>query len=117
MNKGKRGRKFGRMRDQRHALLRSLAQALVLSGKITTTQARAKELRSFIEKIVTKSKTDTLYARRSNSKNFKDKTAQHKLISDIAPRFKDRKGGYVRIVKRVPRRTDSAKMAVIEFVS
>ncbi|MFY9457316.1 MAG: 50S ribosomal protein L17 [Candidatus Spechtbacterales bacterium] len=117
MSNRKRGRKFGRMRDQRHALLRSLAQALVLHGKIVTTEARAKELRSFIEKIVTKSRTGTLYARRSNAKNFKDKAAQVKIISDIAPRYKDRNGGYTRIIKRVPRRTDSAKMAVIEFVS
>lgn len=117
MSKIKRGRKFGRLRDQRNALLRSLAQALVLHGKITTTEARAKELRSFIEKIVTKSRTGTLYARRSNTKSFKDKSAQTKIISDIAPRYKERRGGYTRIVKRAPRRTDSAKMAVIEFVS
>ncbi len=95
----------------------SLAQALVLRGKITTTEAKAKELRGFIEKIVTKSKADTLYARRSSAKSFKDKAAAVKIIKDIAPRYKDRNGGYVRIVKRVPRRSDSAKMAVIEFVS
>lgn len=116
MNKGKRGRKFGRMRDQRHALLRGLAQALILGGKITTTEAKAKELRRYIEKIVTKSKTDTLNARRSNAKNFRNKAAQSKLILDIAPKFKDRKGGYTRIIRRVSRRTDAAKMAVIEFV-
>ena len=116
MSKIRRARKFGRLRDRRHALLRGLAQALVLRGKITTTEAKARELRSFIEKIVTKSKTDTLYARRANAKNFNDKVAALKIIKDIAPRYKDRNGGYTRIVKRVPRRTDAARMAVIEFV-
>lgn len=117
MSKIRRARKFGRLRDRRHALLRSLAQALVLRGKITTTEAKARELRSFIEKIVTKSKANTLYARRASAKNFKDKAAALKIIKDIAPRYKDRKGGYTRIVKRMPRRSDSAKMAMIEFVS
>jgi large subunit ribosomal protein L17 len=116
MGKIRRARKFGRLRDPRHALLSSLAQALVLRGKITTTEAKAKELRRVIEKIVTRSKADTLYARRLNAKTFKDKTAALKIIKDIAPRYKARSGGYTRIVKRAPRRSDAARMAIIEFV-
>jgi len=116
MNKGKRGKKFGRKRDQRAALMRSLAQALVLREKITTTHAKARELRSYIEKFVTKSKNDTVNTRRMIAKDFRDAKAAKKLVSDIGPRYKERSGGYTRIIKRVPRKNDSAKMAIIEFV-
>jgi len=116
MNKAKRGKKFGRKRDERTALMRSLAQALVLHEKITTTEAKARELRGYIEKIVTKSGKGTLNSRRMIARDFRDVKAAKKLFSDIGPRYKARNGGYTRIIKRVPRKTDSAKMAVIEFV-
>lgn len=115
MRKNKKGRKFGRKRDQRRALLESLARALVLHGHISTTEAKAKELRSFIEPIITKSKTGSLQNIRSANKLF-DEKASKKLILDIGPRYKERKGGYTRITRRVSRKTDSAKMAVIELV-
>lgn len=116
MNKAKRGKKFGRKRDERTALMRGLAQALVLHEKITTSEAKARELRGYIEKIVTKSKKDTVNTRRMIARDFRDAKAAKKLVSDIGPRYRARNGGYTRIIKRVPRRTDSAKMAVIEFV-
>lgn len=116
MNKNKRGKKFGRKRDQRHALLRGLAQSLVLHERIRTTEPKAKELRSYIEKLVTKAKKDTVATRRFVARDFADKKAIQKLVSDIGPRYRDRSGGYTRIIKRAPRRIDAAKRAVIEFV-
>ena len=109
------GKKFGRKRDQRKALLRSLARALVLHGRISTTEAKAKELRTFIEPIITKSKIESVQTIRFLGRFFGEDVSR-KLISDIGPKYKDRNGGYTRITKRNPRKTDSAKLAVIEFV-
>ena len=116
MNKAKRGRKFGRKRDERRALLRGLAQALFLREKISTTEAKAKELKSYAEKIITKTKIDTVAARRQIAKDLPNSITLKKLFTEIGPRYKDRKGGYTRVIKRIPRRTDSAKMAIIELV-
>ncbi len=116
MRKRKRGRKFSRKRDQRRALLKNLGSALVLREKIKTSEAKAKELRSFIDRSVTHAKkNDALYARRILARRFPPRVAK-KLMSEIGPRYKTRKGGYTRITKLVPRTRDSARMAVIEFV-
>ena len=116
MNKAKRGRKFGRTRKKRLALLRSLAQALILHEKITTTEPKARELRIYMEKTITRSRKGGLSARRFAAVNFGDERAAKKLVGEIAPRYNKRQGGYTRIVKREPRKTDSARMATIEFV-
>ncbi len=115
MHKGKKGRKFGRKTGVRGALLRSLSRALILNEKITTTQEKAKELKKFIEPFITKSKDDSLVTRRFFARFFDEKAAR-KLMSSVGPRYKERKGGYTRIIKRAPRKSDSAKMSVIEFV-
>jgi len=116
MNKAKRGRKFGRKRDERRALLRGLAQALILSEKISTTEAKAKELKSYIEKIITKAKNDTVATRRLIAKDLPNSITMKKLFSELGPRYKERSGGYTRVIKRIPRKTDSAKMAIVELV-
>ncbi|OGZ58256.1 MAG: 50S ribosomal protein L17 [Candidatus Spechtbacteria bacterium RIFCSPHIGHO2_02_FULL_43_15b] len=115
MNKQTQGRKFGRERDQRRALLKSLARALILHGKIETTEAKAKELRVFIEPIITGSKANTIHKRRLISKRLGPDTVK-KLFSEIREKYSDRKGGYTRITKVGSRRGDSARMAVIELV-
>ena len=115
MNKNKKGRKFGRKRDQRKALLKSLARALILHGKIATTEAKAKELRMFIEPMVTRSKDKSLQNVRFLNRYF-DKIVLKKLFVDIGPKYTERNGGYTRVTKRTPRKTDSAKMAIVEFV-
>jgi len=115
MHKAKQGKKFGRKRDQRAALMRSLARSLILHEKIKTTESKARELRSYIEPIVTKSKNNTLSSKRLVGRNF-DSVVVKKLFSDIGPRYKERKGGYTRIVKLLPRKNDAAKTAMIEFV-
>lgn len=111
-----RNRKFGRPARQRKALLRSLARALVEHGRIQTTEAKAKELRPFIERMVTHGKKGTLAARRGIASEIGE-TLGAKLVDTIAPQYKERAGGYTRVVKLPPRQSDSARMAVIEFVS
>lgn len=109
-------RKFGRKRDQRNALLRSLALSLVTHGKIKTTQARAKEVRPFIEKLITRGKNNNLFARRLVARRIGNKEAGKKIVNEIAPANEKRNGGYTRIIKLPQRRGDASPMAVIEFV-
>ncbi|MEX2514895.1 MAG: 50S ribosomal protein L17 [Candidatus Paceibacterota bacterium] len=112
-------KKLGRVKNQRKALLCSLTEALVDHGQITTTEAKAKALRPFVEKLITKARAgDDQQTRRLLIKrlNGRKETAA-KLIQDIAPQYKDRNGGYTRIVKLPPRKSDSAKQAIIQFVS
>ncbi len=108
-------RKLGRTSGQRKALLASLARSLVLEEKIKTTEAKAKELRPFIEKMVTNGRKGTLASRRQAVSVLGDEAGK-KIVTDISERFKDRNGGYTRITKLPLRKSDSAKMAVIEFV-
>ena len=114
MKKRKKGRKLSRKRDQRKALLASLAESLILKEKIKTTEAKAKEVSGFVEKKITKAKAGTLVARRILTKFFSEKTVK-KLVNEIGPKYKDRKGGYTRITKLGARKGDGAKMAIIEL--
>lgn len=107
--------KLTKSRDQRKALLRSLVSSLILKEKITTTEAKAKKLRSFLEKSISRAKRDNLANRRMLLKDFSKKVL-NKLTKELGPRYKDRPGGYSRIIKISPRRTDSAKMAIIELI-
>jgi len=112
-------RKFGRDHAGRIALLRSLALSLIETEHIQTTEARAKELRPFIEKMVTRGRAADLASRRliiSRLGGVSGESGAKKLIDDIAPRYKERAGGYTRIVKLPRRGGDASKMAVIEFV-
>ncbi len=108
-------RKFGLKRDQRKALLRSLALNLVTREKIQTTEAKAKELRPFVEKLVTRSKTGTVATRRFLVTQVGTHGAK-KLVENLGPKFMDRKGGYTRIIKLPARVSDGSPMAQIEFV-
>lgn len=101
--------------NQRNALVKTLAVSLVEKGKITTTETKAKVLKSFVEKLVTKGKEGTVHAQRLISGRTGPKTAM-KIMKDIAPKYKTRNGGYLRVVKMQPRISDGARMAVIEFV-
>ena len=110
-------RKFGRPRDQRAAFVRSLENSLISKGRITTTEARAKTLRTEVEKLVTIAKKgDSVAARRLLVKRVNAPSAK-KLVTEIGPSFKDRKGGYTRIMHLPPRVSDGARMVIIEFVS
>jgi len=108
---------FDRTKEQRLALYRALARALILEERIETTLERAKALRSFIEPLVELAKEGTLHARREALSRLPDKPAIKKLFEEIAPRFEGRNGGYVRILKLPLRRKgDGAEMAIIEWV-
>lgn len=115
MKKIKKGRKLSRKKNQRKALLKTLAHSLILNEKIKTTEQKAKEVRSFLEKFITKAKKNDLASRRLLLKSFSKKTVK-KLLEKIAPRYKERKGGYTRIIKLGFRKTDGAKMAIIELL-
>jgi large subunit ribosomal protein L17 len=110
-------RKFGRTKNQRHALLKGLVLSLIAHGRIETTEAKAKELRPLVEKLVTKANVGTLASRRlvlSRLYNLNAETS--KLVDTIAPKYKGRAGGYTRITKLPQRAGDASKMAVIEFI-
>jgi large subunit ribosomal protein L17 len=115
MRKRKKGRKLSRKRDQRKALLRSLARELFLKEKIKTTEAKAKEVSGFAEKQITRAKKGNLFSRKLLARRFSPKVVK-KLVDEIAPKYKERKGGYTRVVKLGPRKSDGAKMAIIELV-
>ena len=116
---------FDRTKEQRKALMRSLARALILEERIVTGEKKAKVLRSYIERLitfakkanVTEDKVKKLHYRRQALSLLPDKEAVAKLFEDLGPRFAERNGGYVRIVKLpTQRRGDSAELAIIEFV-
>lgn len=115
MEHGKKNRKFGRETKQRAALMRDLANALVIHGKVQTTEAKAKSLRVFIEKLVSKGKKSDLATIRTISSVLNPRSA-NKIIKEISSKYSDRHGGYTRIIKLGVRSSDSAKMAIIEFI-
>ena len=117
MSQRNKPRSFNRPANQRRALLRSLARSLVLEERISTTEAKAKELRPFIERLVTYGKRGTLASRRLAKTRLGDDEAVAKLFGTIAKRYTDRAGGYTRVVKRARRGpSDARKLAYIAFV-
>jgi len=110
------GRKLQRTSSHRAALFRNMAAALIKHEQITTTLAKAKELRPYTEKLVTLAKKGGLSNRRLAHARLLDDTQLTKLFDVLADRYKDRAGGYIRIVKAGIRASDAASMAVIEFV-
>ncbi|ANZ57949.1 50S ribosomal protein L17 [Fructilactobacillus lindneri] len=123
-------RKFGREKGPRRAMLRNLTTDLIVNGRIKTTEAKAKDVRSSAEKMVTLGKRGDLNARRQaaaylqnmiadvkeDGDDIKVTSALQKLFDEIAPKYKDRNGGYTRILKTMPRRGDGAQMVILEFV-
>lgn len=116
MRHRKSGRRLGMPTDRRIALMRSLAEALLLHEGIKTTEPRAKEVRRFVERLVTLSKRGDVHARRLAMQRLPNKLVVEKLFDVYAPRYRNRPGGYTRIVKLGPRHGDAAPMARIEFV-
>lgn len=116
MRHAMKGRKLGRTSSHRLALFRNQLASLVQHERITTTLCKAKELRPIAEKVVTRGREDSVHARRQVRRWLPDRSLVKKLFDDLSPRFKDRPGGYLRIVKLGPRPGDGAEMAVLEFV-
>ena len=115
MNKRKKGRKLSRKRDQRRALLKILATNLILKERIKTTRAKAKETAPFVEKTITLAKKQNLSSQRALARLFSTKVVR-KLVKELGPRYQQRPGGYLRILKLGPRGSDAAEMVIIELI-
>jgi large subunit ribosomal protein L17 len=109
-------RRFGRMHEHRKAMFANLCQALIKHEQITTTLPKAKDLRPVVEKLVTLGKRGDLHARRQAIAQIKDAALVQKLFAVLGPRYKDRHGGYTRVLKAGFRYGDNAPLGVIEFV-
>ena len=116
MRHGSTGRKFNRRSDQRRAMFQHLASALIKHEQIITTLPKAKDLRPVVEKLVTLAKRGDLHARRQAIAELRDPPMVKKLFEVLGPRYKDRNGGYTRVLKAGYRYGDSAPVGVIEFV-
>ncbi len=116
MQHNRAGRKLGRTTSHRRALFRNQLASLFTYERITTTLPKAKDLRPLAEKMITLGKRGGLHARRLALKNLPDPAAVRKLFDEIAPRFKDRVGGYMHILKLGRRPGDGAEMAILEFI-
>lgn len=111
------GRAFNRPSNQRAALIRSLARSLILHEGISTTEAKAKELRPFVEKLISAGRADTVANRRLVASRIgNDDEVVKKIFTELAPRYAERPGGYVRIVKRAPNAVNARSTAFIAFV-
>ena len=121
---------LGRTSSQRMALLRDLTSDLIVNGRITTTEARAKEVRKTADQMITLAKRGDLASRRKavvfvrnvvadvkeDGDNIRIQSALQNLFEELAPKYAERNGGYTRILKTMPRRGDGAKMVILEFV-
>ncbi|OQY24255.1 MAG: 50S ribosomal protein L17 [Desulfobacteraceae bacterium 4572_35.2] len=116
MRHNKSGRRLGRNSSHRKAMLRNMVTSLLDHERITTTDARAKEVRKIAEKLITLGKRGDLHARRQALSVVFDKKVVAKLFDRLAPRFQDRPGGYTRIIKVGNRLGDNAPVSIIEFV-
>lgn len=116
MMHGKQGRKLGVKTPHRKAMFANMCSSLILNKRIETTLPRAKELRRMADRMVTLAKRNTVHARRQAYKVLRDTNAVKVVFDDIAPQFKERNGGYTRIMKLGYRRGDSAPMAIIEYI-
>ena len=117
MRHRKKGRQLGRQTKHRWALFRNMVTSLLDHERIETTEAKAKEIRGFTDRMITLGKEGTLPARRRALSFLRSKAVVSKLFSDVAGRFKERAGGYTRIVKTRRRIGDAAEMVAIELVS
>jgi large subunit ribosomal protein L17 len=116
MRHGKSGRRLGRTTSHREAMFRNLVTSFLNYEKITTTDAKAKEIRSVAEKMITLGKRGDLHSLRQAASYIREKSIVTKLFTTIAPRYKDRPGGYTRIVKLGIRQGDAAPVSLIELV-
>src|ERR1041384_3189090 len=110
------GRKLSRNTSHRKALLDNLVRAVILEESIRTTTPKAKEARRVVERVITKAKNNTLHARRLVHRTVRDQAALAKLFETIGPRFKERPGGYTRLIHTSNRVGDNAPMSILELV-
>ena len=113
---GYKGKKFGRQTDQRRALMKGLADSLVLRESIETTLPKAKEVASYTEKLISKAKTGGLHNRRQIIAGLHTLEAANKLVDELAPKLKGRDSGHLRVKRTTLRRGDAAQLAKVSFV-
>lgn len=116
MRHRKKGRTLGRKTDPKNALLRGLATNFLLYEKINTTEAKAKEIKPIVEKLITIGKENSLISRRKLTQYLYTENAVKKVLEDISPRYKERNGGYTRIIKMGNRQGDGALIVSLELV-
>jgi large subunit ribosomal protein L17 len=116
MQHGRLGRRFGRQSEHRQAMFANMAASLIKHEQIVTTLAKAKDLKRMVDKYITLAKRGDLNSRRLAASRMRDEAMVKKLFDTLAPRYKDRSGGYTRVLKAGYRYGDSAPVAVIEFV-
>ncbi|HLS91586.1 MAG TPA: 50S ribosomal protein L17 [Limnochordia bacterium] len=108
--------KLGRTQGHRKALLRSLVASVLLHGRIETTEGKARAAKPLVDKMITLGKRGDLHARRQAAAFLNNPEAVRKLFEEVAPRYRDRNGGYTRLLKLGPRRGDAAPMSLLELV-
>jgi large subunit ribosomal protein L17 len=113
---GYKGRKFHRERDQRRALIKGLADSLIIHEEIETTLPKAKEIVPYVEKLITKAKKGDLHSRRLIISKVSTVSSAHKLVDDIAPKLTARNSGHLRVERTRLRRGDNTQMATVSFV-
>jgi large subunit ribosomal protein L17 len=116
MRHQKSGRRFNRDTDARKALMRNLCTSLLEHGRVTTTEAKAKELKRWVERLITTAKDQDLNARRRVAQDISKADVVERLFSNLIPRLAERPGGYTRIIHKGPRLGDAAPMVIIEIV-
>jgi large subunit ribosomal protein L17 len=117
MHHGKTGSKLGRTSSHREAMLRNMVTSIIKHERIRTTDTKAKELRKLAEKMITLGKRGSLHARRQALAVVRDKDMVSKLFGELAERYRNREGGYTRIIKAGYRFGDNAPVSIIEFIS
>jgi len=115
MRHRKKGRELSRTSSHKKAMLRNMATSLIRHERIRTTEAKAKELRPVVEKLITLGGVDDVHSRRRARRMIQDRAALQKLFDEIGPRFRERPGGYTRILKLGARKGDGAELAIIEL--
>ncbi len=116
MRKLRKIKKFGRLKDKREQMIKSLANSLIFYDKIETTETKAKVLKSFIDRLVTKAKAGTLHDRRQILRYLDNEIATKKLIEVYGPKYKERTSGFTRLARTGNRAADNAPMVLIEFI-
>jgi large subunit ribosomal protein L17 len=115
MRHRKKSKKFSRSRAQRKALMKSLLRSIITYERIVTTESKAKGIRKWVDRLITWAKEDTLHHRRLCYRWLEDHKLVKRLFEEIAPRFKDVNGGYIRIIDLGNRRGDGAKLSILEL--
>lgn len=116
MRHGKAGRRFDMPTSQRQAMFRTITSAVIRDGGVQTTEARAKEAKRLVDKLITLGKANTVHSRRLALAQMEDRDVVQHLFDNVAPKYRERPGGYTRVIKLGVRKGDAARIARLELV-